>query len=289
VPNFNASGALTESLTEWRRNLRSTVIHEVKHLTAYAERFARSSSVTPTLEEPWLEESTARLAEEFYARTFSGASWKGNATYAAIACDHVACAGDGRPRMMIKHFEALADFYARVGTLTPLGAVGLDASYYGSGWLLVRWAIDHYAADETAFVRALTTESATTGLANLALRTGRPATEMLADWTLALAADDRPGFTPRRAQLSFPSWNTRDVFRRANAVEPIRFPRQFPLLVQQAAWGAFTVDVPTVRAWSAGFLELAGSAPSAPQLLELRGRGGAPLAQGIGVAILRVE
>jgi hypothetical protein len=277
----------SESPSEWRYNLRSTVIHEVKHLTAYAERFARGGGPLQ-LEEGWLEESTARLAEEYYARTFSGAEWKANAGFAAVGCEVTRC--DDRPRMMLKHYTTLADFYSRVSTLSPLGGVSLtDATYYASGWLLVRWALDHYAGDEESFVRALTTETGVFGLSNLARRAGRPAVEMLADWSLAMAADDRAGFTPRRAQLAIPSWNTRDVFQRLNATDPIGFRRQFPLTVQQVPWGAFTLDVPTLRAWSAAFFELGGAAGAGPQLVELRGGAGSALSPQTGMAIVRVE
>ena len=280
-----------ESASQWRYNLRSTVIHEVKHLASYAERFVKSGGATPAFEETWMEEGTARLAEEFYARTFSNATWKGNATYApTLACELVSCAGDDRPKMMLKHYEVLADYYNRIGTLTPLGGVsGADNTFYASGWLLVRWAIDQYASDEASFVRALVTETGATGLANLARRTGRPAAEMLADWSLALAADDRPGVAPRRSQLSLPSWNTRDIFRGLNASAPFSFPRAFPLQVQSVRWGGFTVDVPTVRSWSAAYFELAGAASDGPQLLELKGGNGSALPTQIGMAVLRIE
>jgi IPT/TIG domain len=69
----------TETPAEWRRAMRSTVIHEGKHLASFAERLV---SNTP-FEESWLEESTARIAEELYSRTFtSGGSWKGNTGFA---------------------------------------------------------------------------------------------------------------------------------------------------------------------------------------------------------------
>ena len=166
---------------------------------------------------------------------------------------------------------------------------GADNTFYASGWLLVRWAIDHYASDEASFVRALVTETGATGLANLARHTGRPAAEMLADWSLALAADDRPGVTPRRAQLSLPSWNTRDIFRGLNAADSRLYRSAFPLAVQQVRWGAFSLDVPTVRSWSAAFFELAGAAADGPQLLELKSGTGGTVSPNIGVAILRVE
>ncbi len=170
-----------ESPTDWRRSMRSTVMHESKHLAAYAERFAHN---TP-LEEPWLEESTARIAEELYSRTFSnGGTWKGNTGFATtVRCEVYQC--DDRPLMMWKHFSVLQQYMRGVDTLTPIGAAANgDFTYYASGWSLVRWAVDQYANDEGAWLKALVRGSASTGLANLAQQTGRPAGEMLADWAL---------------------------------------------------------------------------------------------------------
>ncbi|MBV9879574.1 MAG: hypothetical protein JO180_03720 [Gemmatirosa sp.] len=277
-----------ETVAEWQRNLRPTLVHETKHLAAYAERFARAGTGAPVLEETWLEEATARIAEELYARTFSGATWKGNASYAAtVGCELTRC--DARPLGVYKHFEALADYYARIDSLTPLGRVSpFDGTFYGSGWLLVRWAADQFAADEPSFFRALTTEVTATGLTNLVRRTGRPAPDMLADWSLAMAVDDRPGFTPKTPELAIPSWNTRDVFRGLNAYNPFQFRSPFPLLVRQAAFGDFTADVPLLRSWTAAFVEVAGPSGSR-QLLSLQGRGGGAPPAGVGMAIVRVQ
>jgi hypothetical protein len=276
-----------ESAAEWRRNLRSTLLHETKHLASYAERFARAGSGAPVLEQTWLEEATARLAEELYARTFSGATWKGNAAYApTVGCEVTRC--DDRPLGMYKHFSVLADYYSRVDSLTPLAPTSrFDGTYYASGWLLVRWAVDQFASDESTFLRALTTETTATGIANLARRTGRSPAAMLPDWALALAVDDRPGFTPKQPETTLPSWNTRDVFRGLNAYSPFEFPRPFPLLERSAAFGDFTVDVPLLRAYTAAFVELAGS-PGGRQLLRLDGLGGAA-PPGVEMAIVRVE
>ncbi|AHG90001.1 Peptidase M30, hyicolysin [Gemmatirosa kalamazoonensis] len=271
-----------ETATEWRRQLRATLVHETKHLAAYAERFARAGAGQPVLEETWLEEATARVAEELYARTFSGATWKGNAAFApTVGCELTSC--DGRPIAMLKHFSALGDYYARVDSLTPLGPVSrFDGSFYGSGWLLVRWAADNFASDEAAFFRALTTETAVTGIQNLVRRTVRAPYDMLPDWSLALAVDDRPGFTPRDATLTIPSWNTRDVFRGLSAANPIGFPRPFPLLERTASFGDFVVDVPLLRSYTSAFVELSGPVGT-KQLLSLQ----APT--DVGLAIVRVR
>jgi len=103
--------------------------------------------------------------------------------------------------MMWKHFSELYQYMRGVDTLTQLGATtGDDFTYYASGWSLVRWAIDQYADNEGAWLKAQVRGGSLVGLSNLSMRTGRPAGEILANWALALAVDDLPGFTPVQVQ-----------------------------------------------------------------------------------------
>jgi hypothetical protein len=280
---------LFETTAGWQQQVRATLVHETKHLAAYAERFARAGSGNPVLEETWLEEATARAAEELYARTFSGATWKGNAGYATTLQCEVSTACDVRPIAMLKHFTSLGDYYSRVDSLTPIGRVSqFDQTFYGSGWLLVRWAADQFASDEATYFKTLTTTTSATGLANLALVTRRTPTAMLADWALALAVDDRPGFTPRQPELTIPSWNTRDVFAGLHAAVPFQFPKAFPLLERTAAFGDFTVDVPLLRSYTAAYVELTGAA-GARQILSVLGPGGGAVPPNVALAVVRVQ
>ena len=191
---------------------------------------------------------------------------------------------------MSKHWDLLHLFYSRAGTLSPLfGSNDQRATFYASGWTLLRWALDHYGGtDEAAFLRALTLEPSLTGIANLAARTGRPPAEMLADWGLAMYVDDAPGLTPARAQLTFPSWHTRDLLRGLNASNPAAYPGAFPLAVRPLTFGTFLESGLQLRGWSTAFFELSG--PSAtPQLLELAADGGGALPATLRMAIVRVE
>jgi uncharacterized protein YjdB len=71
-PTSAAAGYGSGTRESWRRQIRATIIHEVKHITSFAERFARNAS----FEELWLEEGLARHAEEQYARTLYGVPWE---------------------------------------------------------------------------------------------------------------------------------------------------------------------------------------------------------------------
>jgi hypothetical protein len=191
--------------------------------------------------------------------------------------------------MMYKVFDALYDYYANSDNLTPIGRIQAnDFTFYGSGWSLVRWAIDHRAADEAAFVRALVA-GPETGIANLEARAGRPFVEMMSDWTMASMLDDYPGLTTSRPELRLPSWNARSVMAGLNQLSPSTWQSPFPLTARILSQGNFTRDVPALRAGTAAFFDVTVTNAALPQLLELQNAtGGAPAAS-LGVAVVRVQ
>jgi hypothetical protein len=229
------------------------------------------------------------VAEELYSRTFtSGGAWKQNVGFnTTVRCEVLQC--DERPLMMWKHFSVLQQYMRGVDTLTPIGAAATgDFTYYASGWSLVRWAVDQYAGDEATWLKTLVRGSAATGLANLAQLTGRPATEMLADWALANAVDDLAGFTPKRPQLSFPSWNTADVNGGLAGTYPGSFLAS-PLKARPMSFGSFVLPVARLRAFSSSYFSFEGEQIGS-QMLELRGENGATVVPAsLRVAIVRVE
>jgi hypothetical protein len=277
--------AAGESPGAWRRSMRSTVMHESKHLASFAVRFV---DATP-FEESWLEESLARVAEELYSRTFAnGGSWKGNAGFqSTVRCELEQC--DDRPLMMWKHFSVLHQYLRGIDTLTPIGAAANgDFTFYASGWSLVRWAADHYAGHEGTWLKSLVRGGQLSGLSNLAQHTGRPASEMLADWALTHAVDNLPGFTPARPQLSFPSWNSRDIFTGLSSSYPGVFVPD-PLNARAMSFGAFTLPVARLRAFSSSYFSFEGS-QTGSQVLELRGESGvATPPASLRMAIVRVQ
>ncbi len=286
---FVPSGQLTRP--NWRRIMRSVLIHEVKHLTAYAERISRGAP----FEDTWLEEATAMVAEELFARSVYGVGWKDNVTYQeSVYCD----VRPGRPEcpdapaIMIAHFALLYDYLEKVETLSPLGdPPGQDGStFYGSGWSLVRWMLDQYASSEPAFLTPLT-QGPATGIANLQARTGRPWPEMLAHWSLANALDDRTGFTPQTMLLAHPSWNYRNMYSSLNSDfsnNPDLFNRPYPLVLRPVTFGSFTQPSVQIAGGTAAYFELSGTGVG-QQLLELRGAQNGALPTAIRLGIVRVQ
>lgn len=294
------SGDGVFSTDEWKRSMRSTVIHEVKHIRSFASRIVGAGSGWPSWEQSWLEESTARLSEEFYARANYGYAQNENTQYeASVYCEvrpdgtrWPEC-GHGSPYIMAKHYFATLEYFNAMEQLTPLGrSASGDYTFYGSGWLLVRWALDQSGQDEAAFVQALVGEATLTGTDNLSARTGRPWPEMLADFSLALALDDRDGVTPARPALTLPSWDLRDIFLgfyddfRTQLPELLASP--YPLATRALGFGDFEVDVPALRGGSASLFQLEGTL-SGTQLLELLSATGSVAPAHLGLAIVRVQ
>ncbi len=301
VPTSLGPGLAMGTVDRWAWAIRGTIAHEMKHVTSYAERTVREPAFVP--EEEWLEEATARHAEELYARALYGTAIRGNHGFdATLRCEAnvddpappAAC--DGRPRAMLPHFEGLWDFLDESASRSPLGpsAAG-DFSFYGSAWALTRWALDHSGLPEDVFFRAITL-SPITGVPNLESRLGRSWADLLSEWSLALATDDRLTFTPEAPRLTFPSWNLKSVFQGlcdelGPCVDPNTTPNLYPRadpIRRHPATGDFAVEFPTSRAGGFGVVELDATTTSR-QLIGLRGYRGQVLPEGVRMSILRIQ
>lgn len=300
VPTSAAPGFAPGTRTRWLHEMRGTITHELKHVTSFGERIVRGQP----LEETWLEEATARHAEELFARTVFGTQRYGNHGFSAtLACELGAsnpalpsCAQS--PRAMLPHFEALWDYLDAPELRSPLGPTDAsDFSFYGSAWALTRWILDQQGLDETVFFTGLT-RSGQSGLANLEARTGRSWEEMLGEWSLAMASDDRPGLTTANPRVRFPSWHLTGIFGDlcnalapcpSPAAAPARFTRAYPLRATAMASGAFVAEAPAVAAGGFIALDVRPPAPGFRQLLALGGYRGAALPATVRLAIIRIE
>ena len=298
VPTQSGDGYDPGQIGDWKWRMRSTVIHEVKHITSFANKLDVDPA-SPNLEEIGLEEATARLAEEFYGRALQGYAQAGNVGYEeSIWCElrvgpnHPTC--DQVPVNMAKHYAGINAYLKAPAFLSPFGPVwGGDFSYYGSGWQWVRWAIDQSGLPEADVIKPLLREPVLAGAANLADKVGRPIPELLADYTLAFAIDDHPsGLVPARPELSLPSWDTRDIFRglhddyAGTSLEPT-YPTPWPLATRALSGGSFQVDVSTVYGGGAALFEL--SAVAGSQLVELLSPSGSAPSPLLGLSVVRVQ
>lgn len=283
-----------ETPDEWRRAMRSTVVHETKHLASFAERLANDVP----FEEPWMEEATARVAEELYARTFpGGGAWKGRTGFAtSVGCELLQC--DDRPLVMWKHFSGLHS-YLKGMDLLPVGqGTGASANAgYASGWALVRWALDRYADNESALLKALVRGQGRTGLAALAQLTGQSGADLLTSWALSTGLEatglEAIGAASgvSRSQYSTATWQLDDIMAGMASTYPGAFARE-PLAMRRGSFGHFVLPRVSL-AGVANFTLLHGDS-AAGQLLELR-QGASPGTTNtahvspVSLAIVRVQ
>jgi hypothetical protein len=295
----NATGTASDvnSRDGWYRYMRSTLIHETKHIASFAERILRTPETAPDLilEESWLEEGTAQVAVELYARTVYGAglTWKGGALYKnTLYCDwsnrYATCGNP--PILMLDHFAFLQDYLANVDSKSFLSSGNEDSDIYGSAWLFARWAADSYAQDEGAFFKALVTDWQRAGIANIRARTNASWDAMLTNFMTSLWATGRAGVTPAAgSQFVVASWNLADIFAGMNA-DNSRYPAQ-PLRQASSAMGNFDLSISRVSGGSASFVELTSPTAIAGQIVGVRDQSGTPFGPSspLRLAVLRVQ
>ena len=274
---------------QWRRNMPSTLIHESKHITSFAERF---EDPRPAFnEEVWLEEATAQVASELYGRAIHGNGWRTNAGYfGTLDCEirpGTPTCGQGN-FVMGNHFLFLADFLQAFEQKTILSGTD-DNDIYGSSWMFVRWLTDTYGgSDEGNFLRSIVKSVTTSGVINVTTPSGKTWPELLSQFTLMLAADELAGIAPPYVEAS---WNLPTVFSGYNR-DLNNPPPATPLSMRQANFGsAFQATVSQLRGGGAMLLKLSGNTFGAPQLLDLRAVGGTalPSNSNIGIAVLRIQ
>ena len=287
-------------LATWKRYARGTMIHELKHVVMFVQRILLDASFT---EETWLEEATAQVATELWARKLYGSSpQRGNITWlAGPRCDYATqSATCPDPVEAILHpFQFLYTHYNANETKSIIN--NLDLVIYGSSWSFARWITDTYdGGNEALFLQRLVQQRDDRGITNVVNRTGRAWSELLGLFSMASTADDYPGGTITDPRLRLASWNTRDVFagmsanlvfRNPDGTTTPAFPRAWPLNVRTPTFGTFPDFVRTVSGlpgggWAAW--EISGT-QVAPQVLALRALNGAPAPLGLGMVVLRVQ
>jgi hypothetical protein len=284
VTDTSAGSTSLNGRSQWRRLMPSTLIHEAKHITAFAERLANPA--TTTFEETWLEEATAQLASEMYGRVIHGNGWRTNAGYTGVLDCEVRpttprC--NGATFVMGNHFGFLSDFLQNFEAKTILSGTD-DNDIYGSSWLFARWLVDTYAgSDEGAFIRSLV-KTTLKGTANVTSVSGKSWPELLSNFTLMLAADDLANVP---VPFTEQSWNLPAVFAGYNADFPSR--PAAPLALRQSSFGSFTASAAALKGGGAMLLRLNGSSAAAPQLLDLHAPGGGTLASQVGLSVLRIQ
>jgi len=303
-PTVNGTGYASFTPDSWYRTIRSTFIHESKHIISMAARVANDA---PAYEESWLEEGTARHAEEMWMRdAVDNQAWKSNIPFGSAAnpinvyCDLRTTAAEclANPRRpsvnMLRHFNPMYTemFGQNARLLSPFGATASDTQsfWYAISWSLVRYAIDRYGASDAAFLGGLT-QSTTSGVANLTGRAGASLDQILGGWTLALAADDHPLLAgPASPDIQFPTWNMRSIYAGLNTdPNASGFTLAYPLVPTQLSFGSFTASaLTTMRGGGAVWYEISGT-QSRAQLLRLTTNTGGQPSASLRIAVTRIQ
>ena len=292
----------TTSPDGWFNFMARTVVHEVKHIASLSARVAINS---PVFEESWLEEGTARHAEEIWARQYlEKVAWKANTGFGSASTNGIYCdfhpengtcnAADAlrRPSYgMRRHFNELKNKLQQPWNWSVFGdATGQTGSvFYQTAWSLVRYTIDRYGSSDAAFLTALTSSSGA-GLANLSALAGVSPDQLVGAWGLALYADDYPGLVSPSADIQFPTWNLRSIYAGLNsdASWSSQYTTVFPITPVPLAFGSFIAQRTGLRGGANAYFELAGSV-TVPQLLNVRAIGGGAPSANLRVAIARVQ
>jgi hypothetical protein len=292
VPTSTATGyANSGTIDSWLREIRPTIIHEVKHITAYANRTLNGLA----LEDLAWEEGMARTAEELYARTFyNAAAAKQNIGYAAsIGCDvqyqsATAAPCKDRPDLMLRHFDALYTYFQAPSTVSMLGpAFAGDYTFYASAWSVERWANDIFSTTESQFLKDWTS-SVSTGVLNLEARTGQPWEQSLGEWSLAMYTGAIPGFVPVNPHLKFASWNLPDIWQGMNGAFPKLYPSANPFNPRFETYGNFSSSITSLPGGGFMVFDLSGTQLSR-QLIQLQSPTGGDPPSTIRIAIVRIQ
>jgi Bacterial Ig-like domain (group 2)/IPT/TIG domain len=293
-----------ESPDGWFSFMSRTVVHELKHLASYAARLNRQVP----FEDVWLEEGTARMAEEAWAREYlyrqtprSNAGF-GSSADGGVYCDfHPAsteCNANDRLHRpsygMRRHFNDLRNKLVQPWNWSPFGdAPGQSgAVYYNSAWSLLRHTADHCCQSDSAFLTGLNT-SDRVGLDNLSQVSRSTVERLLGAWGMALLADDRIELNGKAPVAQFLSWNFRSIYAGLNSAPAwqSRWTTPYPVVATPLAvdtLGRAVVAGPSIRGGGHAFYELTVPEGQAP-LLHLRGLSNTALSETVRLALVRLR
>jgi hypothetical protein len=293
VPAVAGTGFSSDNPDQWLRGMRPVIVHEVKHIASHGAHLVNNAR---RLEESWLEEGMAFVAEEVWARDhiYPGAAWKGNMTYATtLYCDvrptNPSCTG--KPFVMFDHFARLYSFLDLPGTSSLFGRVADgDFTFYGVSWSFIRFNVDRYATAEASYLKGITNATDVTGIANVASQSGAGRDQILGMWSLSLYLDEN-GAIGQNADVKFPSWNTRDIFGGMHTDFPQSddFPKTYPLVPQAVAAGDFTIDHAGIHGGSFSAYDLTGLSATARTIGLSAGTTGGAAPGSLRLVIARIQ
>lgn len=278
------------------RQARSIGAHELEHLISAEQRLVYGNAGFEALDETWLQEGLAHLAEELVGLRLMGVETDANLGWEAVAGDRETI--DLFNTYLLSNFARLS-FFMRAPTSAPALADQDPGGFpslqmRGFAWAFVRWLVDRSGeADDAKLVRALSTggTSARRGTDNVEQAVGTSWETLVPEFLAALALDDA-GVEGAAGDLALSTWNLRSVFAglNQNRVAGNSFPLAYPLSETVLPFESTALDFTTEPATAAYVrLRSAREAPGIGISIVSQSGGPAPAASGPTITVVRVR
>ncbi|HEX7091984.1 MAG TPA: IPT/TIG domain-containing protein [Longimicrobiales bacterium] len=261
VPDPEAQFGNRRATSDVLRAVPPVLAHEFQHMVHFNQRFLVRNAPP---EAQWLSEALAHTAEDVVAAVLRAR-------------------GDGRAN----EFFASNLARARLYLADPGGASLINDEPPGSleergaQWLFIKYIMGHYGGTD---LLGRLTQTTLSGVANVTSATGRSWGDLLADWSIALWADDAPELqgVALDPHFTFPELNLREEYARGD--DP------FPLSPVSIGMLDF-IALDTLPASSMDYLMLVAPSDAPPPLhLNFAGARGAPFqSAGAQLTIVRVR
>ncbi|HEV2147363.1 MAG TPA: hypothetical protein VGR37_08160 [Longimicrobiaceae bacterium] len=181
-----------------RRGALGTLAHEMEHLISASRRIYLLDA---PLEDTWLDEGLAHVAEELVFYRVSGLAPRQN-----LRLQDLQRNADAANTYILDNLVRYLLYLEEPDSNSLIGIDELPTR--GASWAFLRYAADREPGPDQAFFFNLV-NSNTTGVANVSARIGASAIDWMQDWTLSVYTDDAvPAVGPQYMQ---PSWNFRDI------------------------------------------------------------------------------
>jgi hypothetical protein len=249
----------------------STTGHEFEHLINASHRLFVTRS--PDLEETWLDEGLAHIAEELLFYESSGLHPRQNITVDMIR-------GSQRTVDAFNLFSSgnfgRYESYLDAPSKESLLGVDTELETRGAIWAFLRYAADNRTDDATAFFHDLV-NSTTTGLGNLQQVLATDPVDLMQSWTVSVYTDDFVD-TGDEAYTQ-PSWDFRSLLTFFNN-------GHFPLKVESLSPNSASTF--TLKGGGAAFA-LAFSLPDQPATIQTLSSTSPPSGDSLRVSVVRVK
>jgi hypothetical protein len=265
VPDPSGLVSCPHSISEVRRLIPVTFIHEFQHMISFNQHVLVRSGTTEVL---WLNEALSHLAEELGGWHYD--SLGVDSTKSAFLIGDVYDAG----------------LYLENPASQPMVTVVVPGSLEARGaeWLFVRYLVDQFGPATTQKL----VQTSLLGGANVVSATGTPFATLLGRWALAVYVSDLPAFSPDPL-LTYRTWRFRTTFSGLHLQDPADFPRVFPL-VPAAEGSAFSLSG-TLSSGSAAYVDIVLPADNPAVNVTFTGVGGRSFPRGGNpqLAVVRIR